>query len=706
MISSKIWTEFDKPQLDGKITRLEAYDGHQITLLGSLTCDFEWNGSRLTRKQLAVVQSDKEFGLLGRDFLLKHGANNITAEHLPALRGYKFHVKLIPGTQPMLCKARKLPLPLQYKVTEKLEQTVRQGIFEPVQPGGFTNASPVVWQRKKSGELKLCMDLKVHVNGKVMDEDYLIRSSTTYMGPHTLAKLNSQMPTIKLNLTKMLMIYAQSTHLRDCSRCADYFQNCIESTLKGIKGVVIFHDVLLVYGTTKEQFDKRMLEVKSPLREKNFTFNEKKSNSKPVDSVSFLGYSISKEGIAPDPKHVEKLKNAKAPTNNKQLKSFVGPANFYGRMIPDFATKMPLLNNMRNSDFSWRKMHQKAFEDIKNELCANPIVQTYSLQKEATVTTDASEKAIGGVLSQEGHPVIFVSRKLTPEEQNYLNIEREALAIVFVVTRLKQFLLGKRFTLQTDHKPHKYLFAPDEEIPKTASARITRWAIALMGFDYELRYTPGEQIPHADALSRMDFDEDESENDRVCFAINNIYFAHSDLVTQAEITTELGSNRLFQDIMKRIKSGNWKQCSEAEKGFEQQKDAVTLHNGIIFRGVVTFIPLKLRHLVLAKVHETHPGKNATEASVRMIAWWPGITQDVQHFVSKCKNCQLNRPSLGKTVSAWPEADVWERLHIDWGYVKYQGKILVIVNAGSGCIEAFPTGNRTSETVKIYLSQIL
>ena len=147
------------------------------------------------------------------------------------------------------------------------------------------------------------------------------------------------------------------------------------------------------------------------------------------------------------------------------------------------------------------------------------------------------------------------------------------------------------------------------------------------------------------------------------------------------------------------------QCSEAEKGFEQQKDALTLHNGIIFRGVVPFIPPKLRHLVLAKAHETHPGKNATEASVRMIAWWPGITQDVQHFVSKCKNCQLNMPSLGKTVSTWPEADVWERLHMDWGYVKDQGNILVIVDAGSGWIEAFPAGNRTSETVKLYLSQI-
>ena len=98
----------------------------------------------------------------------------------------------------------------------------------------------------------------------------------------------------------------------------------------------------------------------------------------------------------------------KAPTKNKQLESFVGLANFYGKMILDFATKMLPLNNMRNVDYSWSKMQLKAFEDIKIELCANPLVQPYSLQKEATVTTDSSENAIGGVLSQEGQPVIYV----------------------------------------------------------------------------------------------------------------------------------------------------------------------------------------------------------------------------------------------------------------------------------------------------------
>ena len=155
VISTKISTELGKPQLDGNVKHLEAYDCHQLGLLGSLTCDDEWTESRHTQKLLAIAQSDNEFGLVGRDLLPKHGLNNITTEHLPAINCYKAHVKLIPGSQPMFCKARKIPLPLQDKVTEKLEQMVRQIILEPVQPGGVTKASAVVWQRKNSGELRL-----------------------------------------------------------------------------------------------------------------------------------------------------------------------------------------------------------------------------------------------------------------------------------------------------------------------------------------------------------------------------------------------------------------------------------------------------------------------------------------------------------------------------------------------------------------------
>ena len=127
MISIKIWTQLGRPLLDGKLRHLEAYYGHHLTLMGSLACDVEWYGSRLAQKQLAVMHSDKEFGLLGRNLLPKHSVNNITTEHRPAVKGYKAQVMLIPGSQPMFCNAKKLSLPHQDKVTEKLQQIFRQG---------------------------------------------------------------------------------------------------------------------------------------------------------------------------------------------------------------------------------------------------------------------------------------------------------------------------------------------------------------------------------------------------------------------------------------------------------------------------------------------------------------------------------------------------------------------------------------------------
>ena len=132
----------------------------------------------------------------------------------------------------MFCKARKIPLPLEDKVTEKREQMVRQGILEPVQPG-VTNASPVVWQRKK-----------VELDEEIKD----ICTINTSQGLFKMCRLPRGL------------------------KYSSIFQNCIESTLKGIKGVVIFQDYVLVYGTTKEQIEKRMLAVKTRLREKFFYY--------------------------------------------------------------------------------------------------------------------------------------------------------------------------------------------------------------------------------------------------------------------------------------------------------------------------------------------------------------------------------------------------------------------------------------------------
>ena len=221
------------------------------------------------------MQSDKKFGLLVRGILPQEGINAVSYERLPAVKGYNAHVKLIPGSQPMSCKARKIPLLLQDRVKEKLETMVRQGILEPVQPGGVTNASPVVWQRKKNGALRLCVDLKVLINGKVMDEDYPIPDMETifhnlhgasYFGKIDLSDAYYQIE-LDEEAKKICTMNTSQGLFKICrlpqglKNSSSIFQNCIESNLKGLKGVVIFQDDVLVYETTKDQYEKRMLAV-------------------------------------------------------------------------------------------------------------------------------------------------------------------------------------------------------------------------------------------------------------------------------------------------------------------------------------------------------------------------------------------------------------------------------------------------------------
>ena len=153
-------------------------------------------------------------------------------------------------------------------------------------------------------------------------------------------------------------------------------------------------------------------------------------------------------------------------------------------------------------------------------------------KKEAAVNTDVSKKQIDGLLCLK-------NLNICPVDPNYSNIEGEALVIVFVVALTKHFLLGRRYILQSDREQMKKLSTPSEDIPKTAPDKMKRSAIVLMCLSFELIQLLGEQIPHADALSRLDFDGKEFENSRICFANNNNHNVQINLVTRTEIRTKI-----------------------------------------------------------------------------------------------------------------------------------------------------------------------
>ena len=164
----------------------------------------------------------------------------------------------------------------------------------------------------------------------------------------------------------------------------------------------------------------------------------------------------------------------------------------------------------KNVEFTWMQKQNKAFKTLKKALTSKPVIQIFDPKKEVTLTTDANERAIAAVVSQEVHPIMYLSRKLWSAECNYSNIEKEVLAIVWSMERAQKFLLGKKFLLKSDHKPLEFLLHLRKELPRVRSSRIYWWAIKIMAFDFDI-YVKRNTIPHVDTVSRQGFQSENRE---------------------------------------------------------------------------------------------------------------------------------------------------------------------------------------------------
>jgi len=198
------------------------------------------------------------------------------------------------------------------------------------------------------------------------------------------------------------------------------FQRCIETVLKGIKGIVVYQDDVLICADTDNQLKRQIKQVMERLRENNVTVNAEKC-VRPTSSLKFLGYIFSAEGIKTDSQLTDKIKNMPVPTNKSELSSFIGLVTYYGGFVKNFAEICdPLyqLGKSASKEFIWNDQCEHAFQTLKNKMICSPILQPFSLSKHSVVTVDASLKSLGAVLSQDGHPNLYISRTLSPTKRN------------------------------------------------------------------------------------------------------------------------------------------------------------------------------------------------------------------------------------------------------------------------------------------------
>lgn len=285
------------------------------------------------------------------------------------------------------------------------------------------------------------------------------------------------------------------------------FQRVMNSVLTGLQGIrcFVYMDDVVVYAKNLADHDSKIREIFDRLSFHNLKLQPEKCNFLQKE-ISYLGHLICDTGIKPDPSKIEAVQNFPTPKIPQHIKSFLGLAGYYRRFISDFSgISKPLTSLLKkNTTFTWDALCDEAFRKLKEALTTAPILAYPDFEKPFNVTTDASDFALGAVLSQgevgSDRPICYSSRTMNPAETRYSTIEKELLAIVYAVTQYRPYIYGRKFTIYTDHKPLVWVMSL-----KDPSSRLVRWRIKLEEYDYTVIYKPGKSNTNADALSRIPF---------------------------------------------------------------------------------------------------------------------------------------------------------------------------------------------------------
>ena len=285
------------------------------------------------------------------------------------------------------------------------------------------------------------------------------------------------------------------------------FQRLMDKVLRPHQDyAAAYLDDIVIHSTSWENHLQHLEAVLQALREAGLTANPAKC-SLALEEANYLGYTVGRGNVKPQVKKVDAITTWPQPQTKRQVRTFLGLVGYYRQFIPNFASLAAPLHELTSKSASnrvkWTEQTQRAFNALKKALCSETVLHTPDFGKRFVLQTDASEVGLGAVLSQvhdgSEYPITFVSRKLLPHEKNYATIEKECLAVKWAIGKLRYHLLGREFTLVTDHAPLKWM-----AFNKDRNARITRWFLHLQDFKFTVEHRAGRLHGNADAMSRRD----------------------------------------------------------------------------------------------------------------------------------------------------------------------------------------------------------
>lgn len=335
------------------------------------------------------------------------------------------------------------------------------------------------------------------------------------------------------------------------------------------------------------------------------------------------------------------------PKNVRQVQSFLQTCSWYRRFVPNFAKCAQPLTQLTKKDSSWEwgSFQQNSFNELKRHLTSAPVLRQADSSKPYIIKTDASDYALGAVLVQgEGadeHPVEYASRLLTKAEKNYSTTEREALAVVWAVSKFRGYIEGSSVVITTDHQALKWLMSI-----KSPTGRLARWALLLQPYNLKIDYIPGKTNIVADGLSRPPCEDTDNSNNEICVVSVDLPRYSGAEIRQGQLT-DPDLRKIIEALEKPLKDEDAVYWSN--KGY-------FISSGMLYRYIhdsntddgQLVIPKNEKATVLQHYHDEpsagHYGVDKTFERISKRYYWQGMRKDIENYVKNCIKCQRYKPS--------------------------------------------------------------
>ena len=646
----------------------------------------------------------------------------------PQRPNFDHRIVLEPDSKPAYRNYVRLGVEETDELAKQLEALLEKGY---IQASASPYGAPALFVKKKDGGLRMCLDYR-GLNNITTKDKYPLPNISDILDRVATAKVFSKMD-LRAGYHQVRMasedIYKTAfvTHMgayewkvlpMGLTNAPATFQRLMNSTLAPHRGnCVVYLDDILVFSNNIEEHKLHLSAVLESLQQAKLKVHAGKSEFGKSE-VSFLGHVVGHGMLGMELGKIEAVRDWKLPTTKKQLQSFLGFANFYRTHVERFShIAAPLTNLLEKADVRGGivcgEKETTAFQQLKSALITAPLLHGIVPAAHKVLFVDASDEAVGAVLHQintmgEQVPVAFGSRKLTKVERRYPTRDKELLALMFALRQWRHHLLGRNFTVYSDHESLRYLLTMDISGRKD---RLARWSEELASYDFDLKHVKGT-LNIADALSRLEHPTPAEPISTTSVSAVTSKAAMTPHEVQGTSIGDMAKDAFFGPIVRALEGRG-----SASATVEHRTQRFRLQEGHLYlvgmdsNNMDTLrccvAGAKQQSLLLKEYHDSesagHPGVDRTLVALSRHFFWPRMHSAIKRYVRECASCQQTK---GRTTAMPPQPipvppGPGHTLSLDFMELPLstsaRNSVLVIVDKFSKLVKIVPTTvNATAE----------